>query len=67
VRQLKNPPKKERTMLQDLTNQQVEQAFKYLYEQPMSFPPPKELKELNNAEWLVLDQLLQNLPENNLN
>jgi hypothetical protein len=39
----------------------VEQAFQYLYEQPMSFPPPKELRELNNAEWMVLDQLLQNL------
>jgi hypothetical protein len=45
-------------MLQELDNQQVEQALKYLHDQPLNFPPPKELSHLNEMEWFLLDRML---------
>lgn len=45
-------------MLQDLTQSQVESALQYLHLQPTSFPPPSDLKELNEMEWFLLDRML---------
>ena len=48
-------------MLQELNNQQVEQALQYLHNQPLNFPPPKELSHLNELEWFLLDRMLASL------
>ncbi len=49
-------------MLQDLTKPQLEQALAWLAcPEPLSVP--QELKELNQVEWFLLNQLLENLLE----
>ena len=48
-------------MLQNLTKEQVEMALEYLYKQVLMYPPPEELKHLNEAEWIVLDKMLEGL------
>ena len=48
-------------MLQDLTQSQVESALQYLHLQPTSFPPPSDLKELNEMEWFLLGRMLESL------
>ena len=48
-------------MLQNLTKEQVEMALEYLYHQVIMYPPPKELEHLNEAEWIVLDKMLEGL------
>ena len=48
-------------MLQDLTQNQVESALQYLHLQPTSFPPPSDLKGLNEMEWFLLDRMLESL------
>ena len=52
-------------MLQDLNNSQLEQALTWLHSQVQT-PPPEELKQLNQMEWLLLTQLLHNLLEEKL-
>ena len=46
-------------MLQELNQQQLEQALQYLHLQPTNFPPPQELNHLNEMEWFLLDRMLQ--------
>lgn len=48
-------------MLQELNQQQVEQALQYLHQQPTHFPPPKGLEHLNEMEWFLLDRMLSSL------
>ena len=47
-------------MLQDLSNRQVEQALEWLAN-PVPESPPEPLGQLNQAEWYLLEQLLNNL------
>ena len=47
-------------MLQNLTNKQVEKALEWLAN-PVSNPPPDPLDKLNQAEWYLLNQLLEKL------
>ena len=49
-------------MLQDLNNSQLEQALAYLAN-PEVESPPQPLKHLNQVEWFLLEQLLNNLLE----
>ncbi len=49
-------------MLQDLTRPQVEQALAWLAS-PHLCPVPQELKGLNQVEWFLLNNLLENLLE----
>ena len=51
---------KENQMLQDLSINQMEQAFQWL-ESPMKQAPPQELQRLNEVEWLLLERMLQGL------
>jgi hypothetical protein len=48
--------------LQELSNKQVEQALAYLAN-PLPEPPPEPLNKLNQVEWYLLEQLLNNLLE----
>jgi hypothetical protein len=47
-------------MLQQLSPQSVELAFKYL-SQPIQEPPPPELSNLNEMEWFLLGRMLESL------
>ena len=47
-------------MLQDLSEEQLEQALAWLAS-PVQTYPPKGLEGLNQVEWYLLDNLLQNL------
>ena len=47
-------------MLQDLSNKQFEKALEYLAS-PQVEPLPQPLKQLNQVEWYLLEQLLNNL------
>ena len=47
-------------MLDNLSPQQIEQAFKWL-DSPVKSPPPPELENLSHLEWYLLDNLLQRL------
>jgi hypothetical protein len=49
--------KKERQMLDQLTPQQVEQAFQWL-DSPIQSYPPKDLQNLTDLEWFLLDRML---------
>jgi hypothetical protein len=49
-------------MLQELSNNQVEQALAYLAN-PVSEPLPEPLSKLNSAEWYLLERLLVTLLE----
>ena len=49
-------------MLQNLSNNQVEQALAYLAN-PVSKPLPEPLSKLNPAEWYLLERLLATLLE----
>ena len=49
-------------MLQDLNSSQLEQALAYLAN-PEVLQPPQPLKHLNQVEWFLLEQLLNNLLE----
>ena len=48
-------------MLSNLTKEQVEQALSYLHNPVLTTPPPQELEHLNQAEWFLLDRMLQQL------
>jgi hypothetical protein len=48
-------------MLSNLSQKQVEQALKYLHDPVLTSPPPQELEHLNDAEWFLLDRMLQQL------
>jgi hypothetical protein len=48
-------------MLQDLSPQQIEQALTYLHQDVLLYPPPQELKHLNEMEWFLLDRMLESL------
>lgn len=52
--------------LQDLSNQQVELAFQWL-SSPELAPFPQELDELNQAEWFLLNSLLESLQQEKQN
>jgi hypothetical protein len=57
----KSPPEpQEHQVLTNLSKEQVEQAFQYLSDPIQVYPPPG-LEELNQVEWFLLDQLLQQL------
>ena len=46
-------------MLQDLTHNQLEQAFRHL-DSPLRYKElPQELKELNEMEWFLVTRMLQ--------
>ena len=47
-------------MLQNLSNQQVEQALAWLAS-PLLEPPPQELEHLNQMEWFLLHRMLDSL------
>ena len=47
-------------MLQNLSVPQLEQALAWL-DSPIQDPPPKELEQLNEVEWLLLNRMLQGL------
>jgi hypothetical protein len=47
-------------MLQELTNQQVEKALKWLASPEMN-SPPEELVALNQVEWYLLNRMLDDL------
>ena len=47
-------------MLQDLTQPQLEKALEYLAN-PQVEPLPQPLKQLNQVEWYLLEQLLSSL------
>ena len=47
-------------MLQNLSNQQVEQALAWLAS-PLLEPPPQELGHLNQMEWFLLHRMLDSL------
>jgi hypothetical protein len=47
-------------MLQDLSVNQMEQAFQWL-ESQMKQAPPQELQQLNEVEWMLLERMLQGL------
>jgi hypothetical protein len=47
-------------MLQNLTQQQLEQALVWL-DSPQVQPYPKELQNLNEVEWMLLSGLLMTL------
>jgi hypothetical protein len=49
--------RKERQMLDQLTPQQVEQAFQWL-DSPIQSYPPKDLQNLTDLEWFLLDRML---------
>ena len=51
---------KENQMLQNLSVNQMEQAFQWL-ESPMKQAPPQELQRLNEVEWMLLERMLQGL------
>ncbi len=46
--------------IEELTNTKLEMALLYLY-QPKSKHVPKELSKLTELQWLILDQILDNL------
>ena len=46
-------------MLQDLSNNQLEQALSYLVNPQPN--PPQQLKELSQVEWYLLQRLLEDL------
>jgi hypothetical protein len=47
-------------MLDKLSTQQVEQAFKHL-SQPIQEAPPEPLNQLNEMEWFLLGRMLNSL------
>jgi len=47
-------------VLQDLSNNQVEQALQWLAS-PVQEPPPQGLEELNQLEWFLLSRMLDSL------
>ena len=47
-------------MLDNLSSQQVELAFQWLAS-PLVEPPPEELNHLNQAEWFLLQRMLDSL------
>ena len=47
-------------MLYQLTPQQVEQAFQWL-NNPVQSYPPKDLENLTDLEWFLLDRMLYTL------
>jgi hypothetical protein len=47
-------------MLEKLSPNQMELAFKWL-ESPIQCPPPPELESLSQMEWFLLDRMLQQL------
>ena len=47
-------------MLQELSNQQLEQALAHLVN-PLPQSPPEPLSKLTQVEWYLLEQLLSNL------
>jgi hypothetical protein len=55
-----HPPHRESKMLQDLSQEQVESALRFL-SSPLVEPPPQGLEHLNSVEWLVLGKLLEQL------
>ena len=52
--------REEKLKLDSLSPQQIEQAFKWL-DSPVQCPPPQELESLSQADWFLLDNLLQRL------
>jgi hypothetical protein len=47
-------------MMQNLSNQQLEKAFKWLAS-PVQEPPPQELENLQQVEWFLLSRMLDGL------
>jgi hypothetical protein len=47
-------------MMQNLSNQQLEKAFKWLAS-PVQEPPPQELESLQQVEWFLLSRMLDGL------
>ena len=47
-------------MLQQLSQQQVEQAFRWLQD-PLPSKPPEGLESLNQLEWFLLRRMLDSL------
>lgn len=47
-------------MLQNLSNNQVEQALAWLAN-PLPEPPPQDLEHLNQMEWFLLQRMLDSL------
>ena len=54
--------REEPLVLQELSNQQLESALKWLAS-PLPEPPPQELPRLTQVEWYLLERLLHNLLE----
>jgi hypothetical protein len=48
------------SQLQEMSIKQVEQALAWL-DSPVQSTPPEELQQLNPVEWMLLEQLLQQL------
>jgi hypothetical protein len=48
-------------MLQDLTPNQLEQAFQWIQNDPLKQDPPQVLKDLNEMEWFLLSRMLDGL------
>jgi hypothetical protein len=46
----------------EMSVSQLEQAFLWL-ESPDSLPPPKELQELSQMEWFLVQKLLEGLQQ----
>ena len=51
---------KEKSVLEKLSQNQVEQALQWL-SSPVQEPPPQELESLNQVEWFLLSRLLESL------
>jgi hypothetical protein len=49
-------------MLQELNQQQLERALRFL-NSPLKADPPPELQQLSPVEWYLLNNLLENLLE----
>ena len=47
-------------MFANLSQKQVEKALAWLAS-PVQEPPPEELESLNQAEWYLLDRMLESL------
>ena len=47
-------------MLDNLSPQQIEQAFQWLSD-PIKLRPPQELRELSQVEWFLLERMLHGL------
>jgi hypothetical protein len=55
-----NTDKRKYPVIQELNQQQVEQAFRWL-QSPLPSAPPQGLESLNQLEWFLLRRMLDSL------